>query len=103
MGERLKDAAGEATDALKESAERRGMTAEGLKEMAGEVGSAFSSRMSEGSAGSGQASPGSSAGGGQPGRSSQASQVSGAGAAQPGQGNQASKGSSAEIKRTPLD
>jgi ElaB/YqjD/DUF883 family membrane-anchored ribosome-binding protein len=49
VGERLKDAASEATDTLKQSAERRGMTADGLKELASEVAGAFSGRMSEGS------------------------------------------------------
>jgi ElaB/YqjD/DUF883 family membrane-anchored ribosome-binding protein len=49
VGARLKDATSEATDALKQSAERRGMTAEGLKEMASEVTGAFSGRMRENS------------------------------------------------------
>jgi ElaB/YqjD/DUF883 family membrane-anchored ribosome-binding protein len=59
MGERLKDAASEATDTLKQSAERRGMTADGLKEMAGEVGDAFSNRMT-GGAGQGGSNEGGS-------------------------------------------
>src|SRR5262249_38826228 len=49
VGGRLKDAASEATDTLKQSAERRGLTADGLKEVASEVAGAFSDRMTEGS------------------------------------------------------
>ena len=97
MGERLKGAAAEATETLKEAAERRGMTPDGLKEMASEVGGAFSSHISDGGQRGNQASQGSGAGASQPGRSNQASQASGVGGAQPGR-NQASHGSGAGTK-----
>jgi ElaB/YqjD/DUF883 family membrane-anchored ribosome-binding protein len=48
VGERLKDAASEATDTVKQAAERRGMTADGLKQMASEAAEAFRGRMKEG-------------------------------------------------------
>jgi hypothetical protein len=44
--ERVKDAAGKAGERLKSAAEERGLTAEGLKEVAGEVTDAFTSAVS---------------------------------------------------------
>jgi len=46
LGGRLKDAASEATDTLKQSAERRGLTTDAVKGVASDVAGAFGERMS---------------------------------------------------------
>jgi hypothetical protein len=45
-GERVKDAAGKAGERLKEAAEERGLTSEGLKDLAGDVADTFTSAVS---------------------------------------------------------
>jgi hypothetical protein len=45
-GERVKDAAGKAGQRLKEAAEERGLTSEGLKDLAGDVAGTFTSAVS---------------------------------------------------------
>jgi hypothetical protein len=46
-GERVKEAAGKAGERLKSAAEERGLTSEGLKEVAGEVAGTFKDAMSD--------------------------------------------------------
>jgi hypothetical protein len=63
-GEKMMDAAGKAGERLKSAAEERGLTSEGLKEVAGEVADTFKNAMSDNSEGSGASSgsPGSPGG-----------------------------------------
>jgi hypothetical protein len=63
-GEQMMDAAGKAGERLKSAAEERGLTSEGLKEVAGEVADTFKNAMSDNSEGSGASSgsPGSPGG-----------------------------------------
>jgi hypothetical protein len=67
VGEQVKDAAGAAGDRLKGAAEERGLTSEGMKELAKEVTGAFTDRMGGGSqqggGGSQQGSSGNPGGG----------------------------------------
>jgi hypothetical protein len=82
------DAAGEAGERLKTAAEERGLTSEGLKEVAGEVADTFKDAMSGKPEDRSGASPGSSAaaGGSSQGGSSQnlGSQNFGTGQSKPG-------------------
>jgi hypothetical protein len=57
-GERVMDAAGKAGERLKSAAEERGLTSEGLKEVAGEVANTFTSAVSGKSEDRSGASPG---------------------------------------------
>jgi hypothetical protein len=67
VGDQVKDAAGAAGDRLKGAAEERGLTSDGMKELAKEVTGAFTDRMSGGSqpggGGSQQGSSGNPGGG----------------------------------------
>jgi hypothetical protein len=60
--DRVVDAAGKAGERLKSAAEERGLTSEGLKDVAGEVADTFKSAMSGQSEERGSATPGSSGG-----------------------------------------
>jgi hypothetical protein len=102
MGERLKDAAAEATETLKDSAERRGMTPDGLKEMASEVGGAFSNRMSEGGERGNEARQGSGAGGPSSNRMSEGAHHGNEARQGSGAGSPSSTGGTTP-RRTPLD
>jgi hypothetical protein len=90
--EKVKDAAGKAGDRLKSAAEERGLTSEGLKELAGEVADTFTSAVSgkpetvpqSGAAATG---PGQSFGAGQSGRAANRSSDAGRPDMSPRQGN----------------
>lgn len=97
--EKVKDAAGKAGDRLKSAAEERGLTSEGLKEVAGEVADTFTSAVSgkpddpgratttvpqSGAAATG---PGQSFGAGQSGRAANRSSDAGRSDMSPRQGN----------------
>ena len=88
-GERVMGAAGKAGERLKSAAEERGLTSEGLKEVAGEVADTFKDAMSDRPEDRSGASPGSSAA---PGGSSQnvGSQNVGMDQSKPGGGHSSS-------------